>query len=140
MLGYTNPWATWIRKQCEITPVAVQGVYDLVLSMLVDVPFTKCVCVDSRGANFQRYMVDNCYFFAPDHLKPLMLGLIDNAVRDGGVQTSCLAMVNFAKLSMSESMQPWFDAQFAATQALANSIDYLLSFVSTNKGEAGRFF
>jgi hypothetical protein len=48
MLGYSNPWALWIRKQCEIAPLAVQGVYDLVLSMMVDVPFAKCICVDSR--------------------------------------------------------------------------------------------
>ena len=24
MLGYTNPWALWVRKQCEIMPLAVQ--------------------------------------------------------------------------------------------------------------------
>lgn len=137
MLGYSNPWALWVRKQCEIAPLAIQGVYDLALSMLVDVPFAKCICVDSRGANFQSYMTDNCYYFAPDHLKPLMLALIDNAVRDRGVETSCLAMVGYAKQGMSQSMQPWLDAQFAAAGALANSIDYLLSFVSP-KGEAGR--
>ena len=59
MLGYTNPWATWIRKQCEISPLAVQGVYDIVMSMLVDVPFAKCVCIDSRGSNFKRYAQTN---------------------------------------------------------------------------------
>lgn len=48
MLGYANPWAVWVRKQCEITPVAIQGVYDLAIAMLVDVPFAKCICVDSR--------------------------------------------------------------------------------------------
>ena len=48
MLGYSNPWALWIRKQCEIGPLAIQGVYDLVLSLMVDVPFAKCICVDSR--------------------------------------------------------------------------------------------
>lgn len=116
MLGYSNPWAIWIRKQCEITPVAIQGVYDLAIAMIVDIPFAKCICVDSRGSNFQKYMTDNCYFYAPDHLKPLMLGLIENAVQDGNVEGSCLAMVNYAKASLANSMQPWFDAQFGASQ------------------------
>jgi hypothetical protein len=139
MLGYTNPWATWMRKQCEASSIAVQGVYDLVLSVMVDVPFAKCICVDaaSRGANFEQYAMDNFYYFAPTHLKPTMLGLIENA-RTGSaasVRESCIAMVEFAKSGMTSSMQPWFDAQFQSTQAMASSIDYLLSFVSS---EAGR--
>jgi hypothetical protein len=48
MLGYSNPWAIWVRKQCELTPFAIQGVYDLAIAMIVDVPFAKCICVDAR--------------------------------------------------------------------------------------------
>ena len=64
-------------------------------------------------------MTENCYFYAPDHLKPLMLGLIENAVQDQNVEGSCLAMVNYAKASLTDSMQPWFDAQFGASEASA---------------------
>lgn len=145
MLGYTNPWATLLRKQCEATPVAVQGVYDLALALLVDVPFAKCMCVDaaSRGSNFQRYAMDNCYFFAPTHLKPTILGLIENAALGGSsesIREACLAMVQFAKDGLTASMQPWFDAQFSSTQALASSVDYVLSFtdgIGTMNGVAG---
>jgi hypothetical protein len=139
MLGYTNPWAVMLRKQCESTPIAVQGVYDLLMSILVDIPFAKCMCVDaaSHGAGFARYALDNCYYFAPTHMKPVVLALIENA-RTGSpssVRESCIAMVDYAKEGLTTSMQPWFDAQFKSTQAMASSIDYLLSFVST---EAGR--
>jgi hypothetical protein len=140
MLGYTNLWAVLVRKQCESAPIAVQGVYDLVLSILVDVPFAKCMCVDaaSHGSNFARYAVDNCYYFAPTHMKPIVLGLIENT-RTGSpesIRESCMAMVQFAKQGLTTSMQPWFDAQFKSTQAMASSIDYLLSLVSS---EAGRW-
>jgi len=139
MLGYTNPWAVLVRKQCESAPIAVQGVYDMALSLLVDVPFAKCMCVDaaSHGANFARYALANCYYFAPTHMKPIVLALIENA-RTGSpssVRESCIAMVEYAKEGLTTSMQPWFDAQFKSTQAMASSIDYLLSFVSS---EAGR--
>lgn len=144
MLGYTNPWALWLRKQCEATPVAIQGLYDLIISMLVDVPFAKCICVDAskEGANFQRYMMDNCYFFAPDHLKPLILGLVEADVLLGdddaaSLHSSCIAMVQYAKVGLTDSMKPWFDAQLATTVAMASSIDYLLSFVSSQ--DAGRY-
>jgi hypothetical protein len=140
MLGYTNPWAIWMRKQCEASPLVVQGVYNLAMSLMVDVQFAKCMCVDAAksGSNFERYAMDNCYYFAPTHLKPLVLGLIENA-RTGSaasVRESCIAMVEYAKSGMTNSMQPWFDAQFKSTQAMASSLDYLLSFVSS---EAGRW-
>jgi hypothetical protein len=47
MLGYTNPWAVLVWKQCEAAPIAVQGLYDMALSLMVDVPFAKCMCVDA---------------------------------------------------------------------------------------------
>jgi len=65
MLGYTNPWAIWMRKQCEASPLAVQGAYDLAMSLTVDVPFAKCMCVDAAisGSNFERYYaMNNCYY------------------------------------------------------------------------------
>jgi hypothetical protein len=142
MLGYTNPWAIWIRKQCEASPIAVQGVYDMVLSVMVDVPFAKCICVDaaSHGSNFERYAMDNCYYFAPTHLKPTLLGLIENAKTGSpaSVRESCVAMVEFAKSGLTNSMQPWFDAQFQSTQAMASSIDYILSFISSEAGRSAQ--
>jgi hypothetical protein len=80
----------------------------------------------------------NCYYFALTHMKPIVLALIENA-RTGSpssVCKSCLAMVQFAKDWLTTSMQQWFDAQFKSTQAMASSIDYLLSFVLN---EAGRW-
>jgi hypothetical protein len=87
--------------------------------------------------------MDNCYYFAPDHLKPLIIGLLEadevilgEADEKGALHTSCVAMVQFAKVGLSDSMKPWFDAQLATTVAMASSIDYLLSFVSSQ--DAGR--
>ena len=83
--------------------------------------------------------MDNCYYFAPDHLKPIILGLAeaDQVLEDNGMlHTSCVAMVQFAKVGLSDSMKPWFEAQLDTTTAMASSIDYLLSFVSNQ--DAGR--
>ena len=76
MIGYTNPWAVRMSKQCKASPLAVQGVYDLAMSLMVDVPFAKCMCVDAAksGSNFERCAMDNCYCFAPTHLKPSHVG------------------------------------------------------------------
>jgi hypothetical protein len=138
MMGYTNPTAVLVRKQCEASALVVQGVYDALLSLAVDVPFAKCICVDAaqKGANFQRYAMDNCYYFAPTHLKPTVLGLIENAADGSAVSIleSCMAMTQFAKDGLSNSMQPWFDAQFKSTQAMASSLDYMLAFISDDAG------
>lgn len=69
MLGYANPWAVWVRKQCEITPVAIQGVYDLAIAMLVDVPFAKCICVDSRYTALRSCITQTCSVYSFYFLK-----------------------------------------------------------------------
>ncbi len=86
----------------------MQGVYDLAMSLMVDIQFAKCMCVDAAksGSNFELYVMDNCYYFTPTHLKPLVLGLIENA-RTGSaasVRELCIAMVEYAKSSMTNSM------------------------------------
>lgn len=139
ILGYTNPWAQLLRKQCEAFPVMMQGLYDLVLSMLVDVPFAKCICVDERGNNFVKYAMDNCYYFAPKHMKPVMLSLIENAQVSKNVEAACSIMVDYAKSGIINSMQPWFSVQFQATDAMASSIDYILSFITSGSGKCMDF-
>lgn len=86
--------------------------------------------------NLGRYAMDNCYYFAPTHLKPAMLGIIENArtASPASMHQSCVAMVEFAKSGLTTSMQPWFDSQFKSAQALASSVDYLLSFISKDAG------
>jgi hypothetical protein len=111
---------------------------------MVDIPFAKCMCVDAatHGSNPQRYMMDNCYYFAPTHLKPTILGLIEVAPSGhaGDMRASCITMVEFAKSGLTSSMQPWFDAQLKSTEAMASSINYLLSFVSSEAGRYHFFF
>ena len=136
MVGFTNPWGVLIRKQCESLPTAFQGVYDLVTSIVVDVPFTKCMCIDTAhaGAPF-KYAIDNCYYFAPNHLKPLILSLVENDQRTGSTVTeSCSVMVDYTAQRLSDSMQPWFNVQFQAAEQISSSVDYLLKFLEEDAG------
>lgn len=163
MLGYSNPWATLLRKQCEATAVAMQGVFDVFLAILIDVPFAKCLCVDAaaRGANFETYAMDYCYYFAPARLKPLLFGMIQDAVNGGstGIAGMCSALVEFASSSVSDSMKPYFTAQLQvcfgashvcvcrlscntlaqANEQIGSSIDYLTRIVDPTAGRCMDF-
>lgn len=143
MMGYSNPWAVMLRKQCETTALALQGLYDLFIAVVVDVPFSKCLCVDAAaaGANFETYAMKNCFYFAPNHLKPLLLGMIQNALVDGGggIKESCRAVTEFASSSVSDSMKPFFTSQLQATAQIASSVDYLMKFIDKNAGRCMDF-
>jgi hypothetical protein len=130
-----------VRKQCEAAPLLMQGILDLILSVLVEVPFTKCICVDAakEGANFERYAMDNCYYFAPTHLKGTLLQMIQNARTVGGVQSSCEAMITYTENKFESSMQPFLDSQFSAFEHSASAIDYLLSFIDNQAGKCTDF-
>jgi hypothetical protein len=141
MMGYSNPWAVLLRKQCEAVPLALQGIMDLSLSILVEVPFTKCICVDAaaRGANFETYAMENCYYFAPSHLKGTMMQLIQNAISPTGVKDSCEAMIQYTENKFRDSMQPFFVSQVAAFESSASAFDYLLTFIDNQGGKCTDF-
>jgi hypothetical protein len=141
MMGYSNPWAVLLRKQCEAVPLAFQGFMDLGLSILVEVPFTKCICVDAaaHGANFETYAMDNCYYFAPSHLKGTMMQLIQNAISPTGVKDSCEAMIQYTENKFRDSMDPFFVSQVGAFESSASAFDYLLAFIDNKGGKCTDF-
>lgn len=107
---------------------------------MIDVPFAKCICVDAAaaGSSFEDYAMKNCFYFAPNHIKPLLLGMIQNAVLDGGrgVQGACTAITDFASGSVTNSMRPFFVLQLQAAEQISSSVDYLIKAIDKN---AGRF-
>jgi hypothetical protein len=141
IMGYSNPWAVLTRKQCEAAPVLLQGLLDLALSIMVEVPFTKCICVDSarEGALVQKYAMDNCYYFAPTHLKGDMLKVIQNGIGRDGAAASCEAMIQYTENKLKDSMQPFFSIQYDAFDSAASTLDYLLSFIDDQGGKCTDF-
>lgn len=95
----------------------------------------------AAGANFEKYAVDNCLYFAPRHLKPLMLGMIQDAVLDGseGVQLACRAMTEYASQSVADSAKPFFVKQLQATENIASTFDNLLARVDPDAGKCTDF-
>lgn len=114
MMGYSNPWAVFVRKQCETIPAGINGTLTVLLSVTVVIPFVECICVGAPGAavSFERYAMDNCYYFAPTYLKGFVLKVIEGARNGGGVKPACRAMVDLAKADMAGAFQPWFTSQF----------------------------
>jgi hypothetical protein len=135
MVGYNNPWGILLRKQCEAVPHLMQGLLDLLLSLLVNVPFAKCVCVDARGSNFVQYAMDNCYFFAPPVMKPDILALVQRFGMDPNNDEQyqlCGSMVQTTADAFKDSMQPFITAQTEAIDQTAPAMDSLLSTVWDN--------
>lgn len=114
MMGYSNPWAVFVRKQCETIPAGINGTLTAFLSVTVVIPFVECICVAAPGAaiQFERYAMENCYYFAPTYLRGFVLKVIEGARNGGGVKPACKAMVNLAKADMAGAFQAWFTTQF----------------------------
>ena len=140
MIGFDNPWAVLLRKQCEAVPLSLIGVYDLLLAVAVDVPIAKCMCIDARKTgDFKKNAMDNCYYFVPTHMKPLVLSLIENSYSLGDEKEACNVLVNYANTNVKNSMNQWFDKLFEASDAVASSFDYLLRFFDVDAGRCMDF-
>jgi hypothetical protein len=142
MIGYRNPWGTFFRKQCEVTPTAIQSLVEFSLAILVNVPFAKCVCVDARntGAVFSTYIIENCYYFAPSNMRTMIFALVQAAEEDQSkIDTMCSILVEYAATSVKDSMIPVFSKQFDATQYIGSSVDYLMNVIESDGGRCMDF-
>ena len=132
----------FFRKQCEVTPTAIQSLLEASLAILVNVPFAKCVCVDARntGHVFSTYVIENCYFFAPGTMRTMLFAFVQAAEEDSSkIEAICSMLVEYAATSVKDSMIPVFSKQFDATQYIGSSVDYLMNFIESDGGKCMDF-
>lgn len=139
MLGLTNPWAVFIYQQCMAANTVVSASLDLFLSLFNLAPFAQCMCKGSAGKVFGDYAMTNCVPQASTRLRPTLIYMVQssNYISTGEPQAStlCTKMLAYTKSEIVGSVQPWFDAQFASMDALAASLDYVLSWFDSKAGQ-----
>lgn len=135
MIGYANPWGALVRKSCEAAPLAVVGMYDLILSIFSEIPVISCMCVSSRKTGtFANYALDHCYPKVPAHMRSLVLLLIETARISGDMDAVCNVLVSNAGKSLDDSMTPFFAKAVDAAKELSSSFDYLFTTFGDNAG------
>ena len=141
MLGLTNPWAVFIYQQCIAANTVVSAGMDLFLSLFNLAPFAQCMCKGSAGKVFGEYAMTNCVPQASTRLRPTLIYMVQssNYVEAGEAANQasalCTKMLAYTKSEIVGSVQPWFDAQFASMDALAASLDYVLSWFESKAGQ-----
>jgi len=122
MMQYSNPAAQFVRMQCRAVPLAVEGLYDMFLGVTVDAYITRLICVDGLGSNVFTQIMSGAYSQAPLAMQPMLMSYIQSNTDTSFI---CQSMLTQTKRSITNSMQPWFSAQFASSESLGSLIDYL---------------
>jgi hypothetical protein len=95
--------------------------------MQVDIPITKCICKDTQGQNFRRYVLDTCLPKAPLHSKNTILTLLDSSsFASSSPATVCSNLVDLTTTKLSNSLAPFFEQQFLSAENVGSALDYLL--------------
>ncbi len=101
----------------------------------MDIPIAKCICKDSEGHNFNRYILDVCLPKAPEQSQATIRLLLDNALTaDKSVQV-CRSIVSFTQNKIMKSMNPFFDNQYLAAEQIGSALDYLIRIGTSNSAE-----
>ena len=139
MFGLTNPWAVFLYQQCLATSTVAESGLTLSLSLLNTAPFAQCMCAGTEGKVFAEHALQTCVPQASTALRPQLLKLIQAASSTMGSDTQaqvlCASMIQMTKADLAGSIQPWFDAQYASLNALADSVDYALAWADPTAGE-----
>jgi hypothetical protein len=92
------------------------------------------MCSGSAGKVFGDYAMANCVPQASTRQRPVLIQMVQSlrsSIPTGpkavpASVTLCRNMLALTKKSMTDSVQPWFDAQFASMDALGASLERLL--------------
>ena len=141
MFGLTNPWAVLLYNQCLAFKTMLSSGVDLMLAVFNVAPLTQCMCSGSGGKVFGDYAILNCVPQASTSMRPTLVQMVQS-LRSGPALGSdaplptqlCQNMLAFTKKSMVNSVQPWFDAQFASMDALGSSLDFVLRWLDPKAG------
>ena len=139
MFGLDNPWARLVYHQCAAAAELYGNLFQLAMTIVVDVPMVVCVCKDSAGQNLQTFLARTCAPRAPLALQPLLYTIsstvsasVNNRVQS---RLACDTVLNHTKAGIAASLEPWFSHQFDALEALSSSVDYALSPFDSAAGE-----
>lgn len=140
MTGINNPWAVFMYQQCLANVAVVQSALTVALSVFNLSPFAQCMCSGSAGKRFGAYAMQNCLPQASTTLRPVLLEMIQAASQPvvGGMapaQMLCKSMIDYTNASLVNTVQPWFQSQYASLDALSASVDYALFWIDPTAGE-----
>jgi len=128
--GGDNPWGNLFKKLCESMSEYSLGIYNLVVAMVIHVPISKCMCVDSisKGVNWADFALQNCYGIAPNSLKPFLFeSIMKSRYFDDGYGV-CNVTITEAVDKVATSLDDFFVTSISAMEELGPSLDYLTHF------------
>ena len=123
--------------QCTSAAGLSDDLFALMLNIAVEIPLAKCVCKDAAGVNVRAFVQDTCAPNLPVTLRPKLYMIVNElqgtaSARFG--ELACQRVTDDLQTSLKRGLDQWFTAQYAALDALASSIDYML--VSFDKSAA----
>ena len=139
MFGADNPWAGFVYNHCGSGAELTRTLMRTVLNIFVQIPMAKCVCKDSAGQPLASFANEQCAPTLPVSLLPTLFMIVKEAM-SGTVgrqynDLACSSVLNRVKWEISSSMDPWFDHQYKALDALGSSIDYMTSSFDDKAGK-----
>ena len=140
MFGLSNPWAVLLYNQCLAFKTMLSSGVDLTLAVFNVAPLAQCMCGGAAGKVFGDYAMLNCVPQASTRMRPVLIQMVQSLRTSIPTDTTplsttlCKNMLALTKNSVVNSVQPWFDAQFASMDALGSSLDYVMKWLDPKAG------
>jgi hypothetical protein len=134
MLGYSSPWARFMRHWCLAGVEFSAGSMSALGSMLVEVPLVTCVCITSNHHTFVPYLRDVCSPQTSSTLRRFIVTLTswENDIfessdfsRQGLMRETCDTTMRAFESSLLNAFDPWVSQHTEAAFHTISLFDYL---------------
>jgi hypothetical protein len=136
IFGVDSPWAELLYHHCAAGAELTDGLFGLALDMFVQIPMAKCVCKDVAGQSVASFVTQRCAPGLPVSLAPTLYAIANELMGTVPIRgMACDKVLASVKTSISTSLDPWFEHQFSALDALGSSVDYATAVFDDQAGK-----
>lgn len=140
LFGLGNPWSDLLYYQCVGSADLIDNFMQLGLNLFVQIPMVKCVCKDTSGEDLMQFVQATCKELVPTTLLPTLYTVANQASGRYDLKgLACSSLLDSARLAINASMDPWFQNQYQALDALGGAIDYALFAFEKDAGKCSDF-
>ena len=135
MLGYSGSLGKALYYNCMAGQQMLNGMMSMSMSVLVDVPLYRCLCVNAAGTDYADFVQQNCMALVPPSRKGFWQLTMSRVASAQGMQSVCTDYSAAIETKMYGAFDEWKRQALFSAQSVASLLDDL--FAPSKNGYSG---
>lgn len=127
MFGFNSKFGKGVYYNCLAATSLIDGSIDLALSVFVELPLYKCMCISAAGEDYVQYVYQKCEYLIPANYKSKWQSFLKSAYAAQNMQKMCENYFQSIEKQMYGAFDSWTQNSLIAVENIGSFINELIS-------------